>query len=119
MPRFVILEHDHPFLHWDLLLEAGESLCAWRLLSDPNRAASGDGAIDVQPLPDHRRMYLDYEGPVSGGRGKVARWDAGSFDSLDDRPDRIELDLRGTRVAGRFTLSALDGGAWRFQRASD
>ena len=23
MPRYVILEHDHPVLHWDLMLEAG------------------------------------------------------------------------------------------------
>ena len=29
MPRFVILEHDHPEVHWDLMLEAGASLFAF------------------------------------------------------------------------------------------
>ena len=23
MPRFAVLTHDHPFLHWDFLLEDG------------------------------------------------------------------------------------------------
>ena len=31
MPRFVILEHDHPSLHWDFILEVGEVLWTWRL----------------------------------------------------------------------------------------
>src|SRR5437868_1093145 len=35
MPRFVVLEHDWPSLHWDFLLEAGEVLLAWRLLEEP------------------------------------------------------------------------------------
>ena len=35
MPRFVILEHDHPHLHWDLMLEADGSLHAWRLACVP------------------------------------------------------------------------------------
>src|SRR5205807_395991 len=35
MPRFVILEHDHPELHWDLMLEAGPVLRTWRLAAPP------------------------------------------------------------------------------------
>ena len=29
--------------------------------------------------PDHRRLYLDYEGPVLGGRGEVNRIDSGGL----------------------------------------
>src|SRR5437879_2020084 len=39
MRRFVILEHDHPQLHWDLMLEAGPALRTWRL-SAPLAAGS-------------------------------------------------------------------------------
>ena len=64
MPRFVILEHDHPVLHWDLMLEAGDVLQTWRLANPPTPGC----AIDATALPDHRLTYLDYEGPVSGNR---------------------------------------------------
>ncbi|HLQ45321.1 MAG TPA: hypothetical protein VK137_11370, partial [Planctomycetaceae bacterium] len=37
MPRFAILIHDHPFLHWDLLVEQAGVLQAWRLLESPGR----------------------------------------------------------------------------------
>ena len=32
--------------------------------------------------PDHRRMYLDYEGEVSGQRGSVRRVDSGTYRAL-------------------------------------
>jgi hypothetical protein len=75
VPRFVILAHDWPTPHWDLLLEAGPVLKAWRLLAEP-----GAGPVPAEPNFDHRIAYLEYEGPVSGGRGTVTRWDAGTFD---------------------------------------
>ena len=50
MPRFAILTHDHPFLHWDLLLEDGESCRTWRLLLEP---AAGI-AVQAERIADHR-----------------------------------------------------------------
>ena len=73
--RFVILEHDHPFLHWDLLLEDGDVLKSWRLLQAPETGVS----VPAEHLPDHRLMYLDYEGPVSGNRGTVTRVAGGEY----------------------------------------
>lgn len=102
MPRFVVLEHDWPTLHWDFLLEAGPVLRAWRLREEP-----GAGRIvPAEGNADHRRLYLDYEGPVAGNRGTVRRWDAGEFDWLNDEPDRVDVELRGTRLRGRAVLSA-------------
>src|SRR5205823_5835731 len=84
MPRFVILEHDWPTRHWDLLLEAGGVLRAWRLLDEPVPGTP----VPAEPNADHRLFYLDYEGPVSGGRGNVSRWAAGVFDWIEDNPGR-------------------------------
>ena len=67
MPRYVILEHDHPFLHWDLMLEAGDALRTWRLLAPPSAAEP----VPAQDLARHRKHYLDYEGPVSGNRYSI------------------------------------------------
>jgi hypothetical protein len=98
MPRFVILEHDHPVLHWDLMLEAGEALRTWRL----GRAPSTPGDVmDAQALPDHRLFYLDYEGPVSGDRGVVKRWDAGQYEMLSSsEAGEICVRLHGSRIQG-------------------
>ncbi len=100
MPRFAILDHDHPFRHWDFLLEAGERLRAWRLLAAPVRGQT----INAEPLPDHCPHYLDYEGPIAGERGQVARWDGGTFRWVSDGNDEVRVQLSGGRIAGVVTL---------------
>jgi DNA polymerase Ligase (LigD) len=110
VPRFVILEHDHPTLHWDLMLESGDVLRTWRLAEPPEHA----GPIGATSLADHRRAYLDYEGPVSGNRGTVKRWDAGTFEIVDEGERGLELRLDGQRVRGVCRLMR-EGDAWRFQ----
>ena len=109
MPRFVILEHDHPFLHWDLMLESGESLRTWRLHGEPPAGRT----IAAEPLPDHRLAYLDYEGPVSGNRGTVTRWDAGEYRLLEESKERIVLVLSGNRLTGSAVIASAETG-WQF-----
>ncbi len=75
--RFVILRHDHPYLHWDFLLEREQhdALESWRLLREP----LFDEWVLAESLPDHRIAYLTYEGPVTGGRGSVSQVHSGTF----------------------------------------
>ena len=100
MPRFVVLEHNHPFLHWDFMLEADGVLRTWRLLAPPDDA----GPIAAEALPDHRVAYLDYEGPVSGDRGEVQRWDAGEYEWDNETADECNVTLAGRRLVGRACL---------------
>lgn len=110
MPRFVVLEHDWPTPHWDFLLEAGDVLRAWRLLAEP--AAGTD--TPAEPNFPHRQLYLDYEGPLSGDRGSVRRWDAGTFEWVEDEAQRVEVELRGARLTGRAGVWC-DDGRWVFR----
>ncbi len=111
MPRFVILAHDHPNLHWDLMLETNNVLATWRLAQPPHA-----GDIDAIGLPDHRLMYLDYEGPVSGNRGNVQRWDVGTYiDEADSRPDLRSYFVEGARIRGHVKLERLSDDEWRFR----
>jgi hypothetical protein len=69
--HYVVLHHTgfgEP--HYDLMVESarGASLTTWRCSNWPIVA----GDILTQ-IGDHRREYLDYEGPVSGNRGEVRR----------------------------------------------
>lgn len=118
MPRFVVLEHDHPFLHWDLMLEAGEALRTWRLRGVPGPAKGPAGGasqpIIAEPLPDHRLAYLDYEGPVSGERGRVKRFDAGAFEWVEDVEGRCVIELDGRVLLGRAELTETSNGGWEF-----
>ena len=106
MPRFAILAHDSPVPHWDLFLEAGPVLRSWRLLLP----LDANTRVPAEPAADHRLLYLDYEGPVSGGRGSVGRIDGGSFVWEADEPDRQAVRLTGTRFTGRLDLRRHDAG---------
>lgn len=69
--RYVILFHDgvaEP--HFDIMFETepGSALATWRAPHWP--IAEGDA---LTRLKDHRRDYLDYEGPISENRGSVRR----------------------------------------------
>ena len=113
MPRFAILIHDHPFVHWDLLLESGETARTWRVLESPARWLSAAPPVSVmaEPIADHRLMYLDYEGLVSQERGRVARWDFGTFDWLSETSP-VQVRLNGQRLMMTLTLTeALPAGS--------
>jgi hypothetical protein len=111
MPRYVILEHDHPHLHWDLMLEAGDVLRTWRLSEPP----TPERGVAAEPIGDHRCLYLDYEGPVSGNRGQVTRWDAGTFTWQVDEPRQVVVALHGQRLRTRLLLEASSGGPWQLR----
>jgi hypothetical protein len=112
MPRFVVLEHDSPHgRHWDFMLEVGQSLATWALAQPPDAPAP----IAAKSLPDHRLAYLDYEGPISGGRGSVARWDQGIYQFESQGQDQIQVSLNGQRLIGAAVLRRLPGQpAWQF-----
>jgi hypothetical protein len=98
--RFVVLTHDHPVLHWDLMLERGDVLRTWRLAEEPLPGV----AIAAEALADHRRKYLDYEGPVTGDRGTVVRWDAGTFCEWLETADVVTAVVDGARIKGTITI---------------
>ena len=106
MPRFAVLAHDHPAPHWDLFLEAGPVLRSWRILSP----FPSERPVAAEPTADHRLLYLDYEGPVSGGRGTVTRVDAGTFTWQTDEPDHLVVWLNGAQFTGILTIQWTSAG---------
>ena len=108
MPRYVILEHDHPVLHWDLMLEAGAILRTWRLAAPPQFGQ----AVAAEASFDHRLRYLEYEGPIGGDRGQVVRWDRGVFAWEEDTPERIVVRLAGERLRGIVQLQRSGEKTW-------
>lgn len=133
MPRTVLLRHDlphdhpHGSHHFDWLFEPANTpttppptsadpdarvLLTFRLSAPPDTALGS--TLAATRLPPHRRLYLDYEGPISGGRGHVQRVASGHADILADTPARfaarVTLDGHSFSIEGTPTTPP----AWQF-----
>jgi hypothetical protein len=64
-------------------------------------------AVIGQRLADHRLAYLDYEGEISGGRGRVSRVGEGHYDVLEETEANLVLRICGAKLNGTLTLTAL------------
>jgi hypothetical protein len=116
MPRFVLLEHLWNGVHWDFMLESGEVLRTWSIETP---IVAGED-LPARALPDHRPIYLDYEGEISRNRGTVRRIDAGVYTAIDWSDDRVRVRLQGSQLVGEVELRHVgdkSGGAssWIFR----
>jgi hypothetical protein len=110
MPRFVLLFHDCPTKspresHWDFMLESGTVLRTWALSANPASVDVGKDGIEAEQIDDHRLAYLEYEGPISNGRGSVVRVDAGQFELKSETECELVLELFGERLRGSWNLT--------------
>lgn len=115
--RSVVLRHTlrDGSSHFDWLVEfqpGGALVATFRLATRPD----GPGSFTAVPLNDHRRMYLDHEGPVSGDRGSVTRVAAGEVlrgvrdqegAQFTVRWKGMTLDYEGRRGAGSWEFNAV------------
>jgi hypothetical protein len=105
MPRFVILHHvvaahSGRSTHWDFMIETDNTLKTWSLDEEPGY----DRVISAVRIADHRREYLDYEGPLSQDRGNVTRFDHGSYTLISEDDTGLLLEMRGSRLQGIVEL---------------
>jgi len=120
MARFVVLRHDCPDGSWHLdwmiqrtdpAADPARPLLSFRVGFSPLEADE----FDAQRIADHRAVYLDYDGEISGGRGSVTRLTSGSASIAVFDARRIEVVLDGSR---RLVGRSDDGAAWRFELAA-
>jgi DNA polymerase Ligase (LigD) len=100
MPRFVLLEHLWNGVHWDLMLEDGEALRTWAIDAP---VVVGQN-LPARALADHRRIYLEFEGDVSGYRGTVRRIDEGTYRARLWSAVLVRICLEGTQLVGEAEL---------------
>lgn len=95
------------------MVETGSVLATWALPLPPNR----NHEFPAQSLPDHRITYLEYEGPVSDGRGSVVRWDTGTYELVEQTDGRLVLNLSGDKLVGQVELTRLsdESDQWQFR----
>lgn len=117
---FVIQEHqDAAGTHWDLMLQSPSDetkddriLVTWKF-SVPPRPKSLAHPLPARALANHRRHYLDYEGPISNNRGRCRIVDRGIFELITRRSDLWVVRFSGQVLVGKFTLSKIgDPDVW-------
>lgn len=106
MRRFVILEHDWPVLHYDLMLEQDGVLKTWRM---PGKLNTSE--MVLEQLPDHRMEYLNFEGTLTGDRGSVQRIAAGQYTRLVTNETTWNITVQGS-IQGTLLLRHISGNQW-------
>ena len=110
--RFVILHHrgvTNP--HFDLMLQLpNNELRTWQI-ANPSESA----VLPARAIVNHRSAYLQYEGPISGGRGFVKRWDRGIYLALADESSLFRAMLRGEKLHGILEMRRDGSNDWSFQ----
>lgn len=91
------------------MLESGGVLKTWRLAAEPKVLP-----VAAEAIGDHRLAYLDYEGPISGGRGKVTRWDFGELTWRPSPAQEYHFTLAGHHMNGSYRMRATNG-IWQLQ----
>ena len=116
MRSMVLLRHEMAdgTRHFDWLIDPGSprALLTFRV-AEPIHTG-GSRAFAAEMIPDHRRMYLDFEGPIPGGRGRVARVARGALIALGEQQGRVVIRGSLGALAGIFVGLRADGPWWRF-----
>jgi len=98
--QFVVLYHQFPpgsnrKSHWDLLLEQPNpdsfQLLCFEVSAPPQ---NWEKTTSAKRLPDHREIYLTYEGPISGNRGTVAQLLKGDVQWVTQTENFLVLNLQ-------------------------
>jgi hypothetical protein len=115
--NFVIQQHTTGSgAHWDFMLQIGDSLQTYRLNKAPQELIRA--SANAVKIFDHPLKFLTYEGPVNKGRSSVKIADSGLYEILHQSDDRLELDLIGNILKGKFTLSHIEGDNWQFAKSN-
>lgn len=115
--RFVIQEHHARRLHWDLRLERDGVLASFAL---PNGVpdAPGENRLAVR-TEDHPLEYLEFEGDIpegTYGAGTMRIWDRGTYACEKWEAAKLDVELRGERVQGRYALFRMRDQDWMIHR---
>jgi hypothetical protein len=98
--NFVIHYHSTENDHYDFMFEKNDALLTWRIgLDDYRKMLNGEPASAVK-IQDHDRKYLNYQGPVSCGRGHVKLIDSGKYKEISNN----NFFLHGDIVSGNLAI---------------
>jgi len=102
---YVIQKHSATHLHYDLRLEMNGVLKSWAIPKEPP-IAFGVRRLAVQ-VEDHPIEYANFEGTIPEGEygaGTVEIWDRGTYRLIEQKEDKLIVEINGNRLKGVYVL---------------
>ena len=116
---YLIHKHKATNLHYDLRLEINGVLKSWAVPKEPP-IKKGVKRLAIQ-VEDHPIDYATFEGTIPEGHygaGKVEIWDKGNYELIEKDSKKIEFELHGKKLKGKYVLIKTDYGdkkkSWLF-----
>ena len=118
--KFVVHEHKARHHHYDLRLERGGVLKSWAV----PKGLSGDVGVKrlAVMVEDHPLEYAGFEGVIPEGRygaGEVSVWDSGVYSEEAWEPDKVTVELKGGKLAGRYAIIHISEKSWLVMKLND
>ena len=100
--RFVVQKHQRESepAHWDLMLEQGGILETYRLAEPPEKW--GKETIEAVKIFDHPLKFLNYEGSVNEGKGRVVIADYGTYHLIKKDENHQRISFAGKLLRENF-----------------
>ena len=115
----VLLEHcvsgTEVHLDWMIARSSEGPLASWRIGAwpDPGQVIHG-----LEPMADHDRRWLTYQGVVSRGRGQAVQLDTGLLLAQEAVDGGWSLDLRWRGSGPQQVLLSPSAGGWSLGRVA-
>jgi len=90
------------------MLEAGGVLETYRLPEPPEKWR--DKAIEAVKIFDHPLKFLNYEGSVNKGKGRVEIADCGMYSVIRKDETQKQISFSGNVLKGEFLLNLKEDG---------
>ena len=121
MPQTVILQHQLPNgdSHFDWMIDQPHLLTEHRLLTFRCEIRPDflprNGMI-AQMLPDHRKVYLTYEGHLTDNRGSVTRVAQGTIEIVERTEQSMQMQVQwpSSNQIIEGTCIESSSSSWRF-----
>lgn len=116
--RTTVLQHTLPdgSSHFDWLMELDPverpRIPTFRVSERPHDAVRDH--FDAERLPDHRRRYLDYSGPLSRDRGSVKVVAMGTVVRAQVGAATLRVEVSFDQGTRRWDARCVHGSTWRF-----
>jgi hypothetical protein len=110
--RFVIHHHLSENEHYDLMIETEEKemLTTWRITPVDLALLQKNAEIKAKRIQDHKKFFLDYEGPLSRGKGRVKLYDSGIC-GLNRKDGKVfKYSLSGKILKGIIRIAPAEQG---------
>lgn len=109
---YVIQKHNASHLHYDLRLEFNGTLKSWAIPKQPPKIKHIKRlAIQTE---DHPISYAEFEGEIPKGNygaGTVEIWDKGTFETIENNPKTLVVNIKGKKLRGEYCLIKINYGS--------